>query len=214
MKRVLKLSVLAFLLFTSCAEEDEVLYRQVERLGRPAINEAFVLSNDYLNDFNEINPALDLTATAAPIINEMTSVLTVLNTLASNLGQSPPSVANVKGGFLPDVMRIDTSLSIAVGATAYGELVNDNVSKPKILVGGRKITDDVVNITLHYIFNNSVSPTIPGGLAAIDDKVSYYHGMTGCTWPGANVGSPGHHCLTGQTSQLGAASFPFLATPN
>lgn len=200
-----------------CGDDEipAVVYRQIERLGRPAINEGLVLTNDFINAFNSIPPSLDLSETAAPVVAEAATVLGLIRTMALNAGLAPPTVANVAGGFLPDAMRIDTTLTIS-GTTndpAYNKFVNDNVSKPIILVGGRKLTDDVVNITLGYLFNTSPADTAAN--PAYDDKVSYYGtGVAGCTWPGTNPGAPGHHCLNGQSARYGAASFPFLAAAN
>jgi len=200
---------------------------QVERLARPAINEGLVLSNDYLNAYNSIAPSVDLTDAASAVVNEAATVLGLVNTVAGNAGfATPPSVANVAGGFLPDVMRIDTTLDIAESGTtdtpnnagtsyAYNNYVNDNVTKPIILVGGRKLLDDVINITLGYLFNTSPFQTCAD--PAYDDGVSYYGGVANCAAAatGANPANPGHHCLNGQGPGLNtAATFPFLAAAN
>jgi len=210
-------------------DPNSTVWVQVERLARPAINEGLILTNDYLNAFNSIAPSVDLTDAASAVVNEAATVLGLVNTFATNagLGLTPPSVANVAGGFLPDVMRIDTTLTISGSGTtdagpfgqggsyAYNEFVNDNVSKPIILVGGRKITDDVINITLGYLFNTS--PLNAAANAAYDDGVSYYGGLGACPVGdpgGANPANPGHHCLNGQATPNAVATFPFLAAAN
>jgi len=194
---------------------------QVERLGRPAINEGLVYTNAYLNAFNSIAPSVDLTTAASAVGNEAGTVLGFIHTLAQAVYGDEPTVANVVGGFLPDVMRIDTTQSIAVATASYNTFTNNNVTKPIILIGGRKLTDDVINITLGYLFHTS--PLDTAASANYDDGVSYYGGVSGnaagttCAGnetTGSNPGAPGHHCLNGQTTFYGAASFPFLAAAN
>jgi hypothetical protein len=225
-------------------------YVQVERLGRPAINEGLVISNANLNAFNSVAPSVDLTPAAAAVVTEASAVLTLIFRAATNAGLTPAATADVAGGFLPDVMRIDTSLSLAssvnagaytpasggMGSTqaavanaanAYFHLATgtaSGTSKPPILVGGRKITDDVVNITLSYLFNSNnganVTDYLTPGLPYNHGVFYYGWGVSSCTGAGAqptaslNSGAPGHHCLNGQTVPYGAATWPFLASAN
>jgi hypothetical protein len=111
----------------------------------------------------------------------------------------------VVSGFLPDVMRIDTSSAAAVGTPAYNSAlavipgVVGGLTDGPILTGGRKIEDDVVDITLSYLVIGDPS----GG---VSDGVSYA-GTAGNT-------AQGHKLLNGQASPGGAASFPFLAQAN
>src|SRR5258708_39712080 len=53
-----------------------VSYKQIERLGRPAVNEGLVVTNDYLNAFNEIPPSAHLRPSAAPVVTGAAPTLT------------------------------------------------------------------------------------------------------------------------------------------
>jgi len=165
-------------------------YVQVERLARPAINEGLVITNDYLNAFNSIPPDQDLSDAAAPVRAEAITVLTVLNRLGTGLHLHPPTPLDVAAGFLPDVMRIDVSRDLTSTATAYNSCVDliDGITGQASLCGGRKIKDDVMDITLSYLIAGDPSDARP-----VRDGVDY-SGAKG--W---------HHALL--------ADFPFLATP-
>lgn len=167
---------------------------QVERLARPAINEALLISNDFLNAFNMIPPSADLSAAAAPVLAEAVTVLDAFDQIDE---KEDISIEAVTTAFLPDVMRIDTRVDIGPGKTAY----NADVSGDKgMLTGGRKIEDDVIDITLSLLVAGD-----PTGMT-VKDNVSY-DGKSG------NSAQPGHRRLYRQSSPKGAASFPFLARP-
>jgi hypothetical protein len=208
-------------------------YTQVERLGRPAINEGLVLSNDYLIAFNSIAPSIDLTTAAADVVTQAGTVLGLVHTVALAASLSPAATADVVGGFLPDVMRIDTGSADPVWGSITGRnQASANASAkyntvatgtgisghPAILAGGRKLTDDVVNITLGYLFDGNPTDWFTGS-KPYDDGVDYYGaGVTACSGggsaPGTNPAAPGHKCLHGQTTPYGAATWPFLADAN
>jgi hypothetical protein len=185
--------------------------QQIERLGRPAINEGLVLSNAKLNAFNSIGPASDLSPAAQPVLAEAGAVLTAAGNYGRSLGLPAPQVGDVVAGFLPDVMRIDTRLKLAPATPAYNSdfVIVQGTTAGAMLTGGRKIEDDVMDVTLSYLIAGD-----PSG-RSIKDGVSY-SGGTSCTnaGQGTNVANPGHKCLTGQSSRSGAAYFPFLASPN
>ena len=86
-------------------------YTQVERLARPGINEALILTNDYLNALNSVGPDFEAAALkgeepaagiAGPIVGEAIATLKAVG------NDDERALALVKA-FLPDVMRIDTS---------------------------------------------------------------------------------------------------------
>lgn len=167
---------------------------QVERLARPAINEGLIISNNFLNAFNSIPPSADLSEAAAPVRAEAASVIEAADQID---GKDDLTVDAVTTAFLPDVMRIDTRVDIGPGKDAY----NADISGDKgMLTGGRKIEDDVIDITLSFLV--AADPTG----AAVKDNVSY-EGVPG------NEAQPGHRRLLNQTSPKGRASFPFLARP-
>ena len=167
---------------------------QVERLARPAINEALIISNNLLNAFNMVPPSADLSDAAAPVRAEAATVIEASDMID---GKDDLTVDAVTTAFLPDVMRIDTRVDIGTGKTAY----NADVSGDKgMLTGGRKIEDDVMDITLSFLVAGDAT-----GMA-VKDNVSY-EGRSG------NAAQPGHRRLYKQSSPKGAASFPFLARP-
>ncbi len=183
---------------------------QTERLARPGINEALVLSDKRLAQFNSISPDKDLSPVAAPVREEAVAVLTKLNEYGKANGLAAPSVGDVATGFLPDVMRIDTSKSVAIGTAAYNSdfVIVEGSTAGAMLTGGRKLEDDVIDVTLSYLLNGD-----PSG-ASVKDGVTYAGGTTCATaGQGTNPGNPGHRCLNGQTTRLGSATFPFLAAP-
>lgn len=192
-------------------------YRQIERLGRPAINEGLVITNDFLNAYNSIGPKVDLTSAAAPVVAEAGVVLTKVHDYAVSQGLTPPAVGDVVAGFLPDVMRIDTSKTVLVNQWAYNSdsVIVNGTTNGVMLTGGRKIEDDVIDITLSYLIakNAACGPLTP---CVIRDNVSFDGGVTVCAnaGQGSNSAAPGHKCLAGQTARNGSAVFPFLGKPN
>jgi|GEM_PF-338023 len=183
---------------------------QTERLARPGINEALVLSDRRLAQFNSISPDKDLSPVAAPVRDEVVAVLTKLNEYGKANGLAAPSVGDVATGFLPDVLRIDTSKSVAIGTAAYNSdfVIVEGSTAGAMLTGGRKLEDDVIDVTLSYLLNGD-----PSG-ASVKDGVTYAGGTTCATaGQGTNPGNSGHRCLNGQTTRLGSATFPFLAAP-
>lgn len=191
-------------------------YKQIERLGRPAINEGLVITNAYLNAFNSIAPSLDLSPAASPVLAEAGSVLTAVFNYGTAAHLPAPQVSDVVTGFLPDVMRIDTRVTVAVGAWAYNgdATIVSGSTAGAMLTAGRKLEDDVMDITLSYLIAGNPGCG-PSTACTIPDGVSYAAGTT-CSGAGtgSNVGNPGHKCLNGQTARNASATFPFLARPN
>jgi hypothetical protein len=131
-------------------------WMQIERLARPAVNEGLLLTNDYLNTLNAVDPAFEAAVlngdkaageAAAPIIKEVSTVLSLL-------GNDEKRVGALLGAFLPDVMRIDTT-----GTSGYANALNAKGSP----IRGRMIKDDVIDITLSVLSNGAVT----------SDNVSY-----------------------------------------
>ncbi|BAY07660.1 DUF4331 domain-containing protein [Calothrix sp. NIES-2098] len=147
-------------------------FQQVERLARPGINEGLIVTNDFLNAFNSIPPTADLSSAAAPVGAEAKKTLKAL-------GNDDKRADALLGAFLPDVMRIDTTVP-----SGYANALNAKGSP----IAGRKITDDVIDITLSVLTNGAVKT----------DNVSY-EGTPGNP-------SQGHKPLESQ--------FPYLALPN
>jgi len=178
-------------------------FTQVEFLARPGIGEGLLFTNDFLNTYNAVTPRFVNTAltvpgsaeatAAAPVLDQATTVLNIL----TGLNATGPTTGDIVAGFLPDVMRIDTTLDFTPNLNgtengSYAGAFNANGS----LVGGRKLTDDVIDITLGYITDGA----IPG------DNVGYY--------PIAGNEAVGHSPLNGETIEFGPSTFPYLAPPN
>ena len=159
-------------------------WTQVERLAQPAINEGLLVTNDFLNALNAIGPDVEATlvepnncvgALANPIIAEAATTLL-------SLGNTVPQALAICNAFLPDVMRIEVSgpSGYAAAATTSGRPMR-----------GRKITDDVIDITLSVI--------VPGTNQLLEhDNVGY----------DANppINETGHRPLL--------PAFPYLPRPN
>lgn len=165
-----------------------VMFVQMERLARPAINEGLIFTNDLLNLWNAVPPSVDLTPAAQPIAAEATAVLMAL-------GNNQTQVNALFTALLPDVMRIDIN-RVSGYVTSRGGAPLDNVTAQLRPVGGRRIVDDVVDITLQLIVPNGA----PGG-AAIANVES-----DNVTYAGPNAGGTGHKPVL--------ATFPYLPAPN
>lgn len=122
-------------------------YTQVERLGRPAINEGLIVTNSFLNAFNSIPPSQDLSNAAAPVRAEAKNSLMAL-------GNTSQRADTLLAAFLPDVMRIDTTIH-----SGYVNAVNGKGSP----IAGRMLLDDTIDQTLSVLTNGAVK----------SDNVSY-----------------------------------------
>lgn len=175
---------------------------QVERLARPAINEGLVLNNERLNLWNSIPPSSDFdTSQAAQDLRTeaITTIFLVRQALQGDTDNTTSTAIAV--AFLPDVMRVDTGITMNVSDTAYSfSLQNLGTNTQPTPCSGRKIEDDVVDITLSVLASASVT-----------DNVSYTAPATGA--PGDTNPALGHTELSGQAGPLQAADFPFLARP-
>ncbi|MUL37846.1 hypothetical protein BWI75_16310 [Gloeocapsopsis sp. AAB1 = 1H9] len=147
-------------------------FQQFERLARPVINEGLVVTNAFLNAFNMIPPTADLSAAAAPVRAEAKRTLLAL-------GNSNTRADALLNAFLPDVMRIDTTIP-----SGYANALNTQGSP----IAGRKLTDDVIDITLSVLTNGAITT----------DNVSY-------------AGTPSNPAQGHKPLQTG---FPYLALPN
>jgi hypothetical protein len=177
---------------------------QVERLGRPAINEGLIISNANLNLWNSIPPTSDLDGGAAALALRAEAIATVaaIDPADGVTGNTTPT--DIALAFLPDVMRVDTSIdTMNVSDTAYSfSLVNLGTNAHPTPVSGRKIEDDVVDITL---------TVLSGGALTVSDNVSYTAPVNPA--PGFDNPGLGHTELSGQSGALEEADFPFLARP-
>jgi hypothetical protein len=125
-------------------------FNQIERIGRPGVNEALLTTNDLLNTLNSVTPEFEAAAlagkqpaagAAAPIIAEASRTLKAL-------GNDDTRTNALLGAFLPDVMRIDTT-----APSGFGSALNAKGSP----IRGRLLKDDVVDITLSVLSNGAVT---------------------------------------------------------
>lgn len=221
MKKTLFTLIAGAALLAGCSSNDEnfvftnpqpanaqpaVTQQQVEFLARPGIGEALLFSNDFLNAYNSVSPsfiraALDDPNSAAgqaagPIFAQAITVLNILENVDGNPNNGL-TTTQIVGAFLPDVMRIDTTLAFNPGDTSFATFNTQGTT----LVGGRKLTDDVIDIALTVLTDGAVTT----------DNVPYYRPATGA---GSANPSIGHKLLEGQTTPFGPAQFPYLAPPN
>lgn len=154
--------------------------KQIARLARPAIGEGLLTTTAYQNALNSVGPGFEAAAlaghkpeadAAAPIVAEAKHTLMAF-------GNDDKRATSLLVAFLPDVMRIDTT-----GPSGYAAALNAKGSP----IRGRKITDDVIHVTLAVVTNGAVKT----------DNVSY---------AGPNRGGTGH--------KPPLTSFPYLADPN
>ncbi len=131
-------------------------YNQVERLARPAINEGLIVPNDFLNALNSVGPDFEAAALAGqqpaakiagPIVGDAITTLKAV-------GNNDERALALVGAFLPDVMRIDTTVP-----SGYVNALNAKGSP----IAGRLIKDDVIDITLTVLTNGAIT----------SDNVSY-----------------------------------------
>jgi Domain of unknown function (DUF4331) len=123
-------------------------FKQFERLGRPGINEALIVTPQFMEAFNTISPRLDLSAAAAPVRQEAVATLNAVDLLDGKDNVDANAIAKA---FLPDVLRIDTTRP-----SGYGSAANTQGS----LIGGRLLLDDVVDITLGALVGSPVGDNV------------------------------------------------------
>lgn len=125
-------------------------YKQMDRLGRPAVNEVFAtVANDRhkMNDLSQ--PSQDKDILAKDIQSFMTGVA----------GRSQEITDVMKAVLVPDVIKADLDAK----GTAYLGVETGGATGGKF--GGRALKDDIVDISLGAIFGN----TIPALKLAPDD---------------------------------------------
>ena len=206
--------VLLPLTLASCTKRTSQSYTQVDRVGRPFRNEIFLYNPTQQNLFNSLAPSSDLLNVSSTVQTEINSVLTVIRSYATGVGlSSAPTVVAVLNGYTPDVLRIDTTLTTtAVGSWAYNKST-PMPSGESLLLGGRKIEDDVWDITAAYLFAGSFTGGPTTAVSNGADRVCY-EGASSSRCSLASDRLQGHSLLYSATSYNAAASFPFLATPN
>ncbi|HLK56817.1 MAG TPA: DUF4331 family protein [Chthonomonadaceae bacterium] len=202
MKRITMLTLcsLAGLLgvaaFVGCGGSDNgsastpQVYTQMDRLARPAVNEvlATVAGNRHqINDTD--NPTDDATNLKQDIVGFM-------NFPAGRDAATQNALASV---LVPDVMVADLTQS---GPAAYLGVESGGATGGKF--GGRKLTDDVVDIDLGAIFGNTLS-----ALGVVPDD---HHELPQYTSDNVDATTAPKHYQDGSAG-FGAAAFPYLGPP-
>jgi hypothetical protein len=176
-------------------------YQQVEQLARPAINEALLLTNGFLNGYNATAPSFAGVdqATLTSVVGEAKTVLKALYLGAclinGVLNQTPQSGVHpggmtchavgtkiwvedsvtgvtltqaskdaaqayadaVFGLFIPDVLRVDTSLAANHYLGTNKEALCGAGGK-QLLCGGRFLNDDTIDVTYNFLLAGAGIP--------------------------------------------------------
>lgn len=193
MKKLTLALLLCLLVLGGCGEDAETnTYVQVDRMGRPGVGLFLLRTVPLLNNYNLLAPAADITSLAAEERTEMNTIINLIGTYATSHSMSSVSFDAFSGGFLPDVVRIDTDIAFS-GYTI--DTVNVTSNGYLMLTGGRKLSEDVMDVMLSYLFNRDLAGT------SITDGVTYNGPGVG-----VNPAQPGHQALLSE--------FPYLAAPN
>ena len=147
-------------------------YNQIQRLGNPLLSEVFLLKADHATH-GSIGPADDAAAFSTKVKGFVAAFRPQATTLQNTLA----------GALLPDVLIVQTDKAASTAGWLNWALANG--------YGGRKLTDDVVDIGLSGIFSDLLDPT---------QSVCKPFTLPLCT---DNVGS---HSIFSPT-------FPYLAAP-
>ena len=158
-------------------------YVQQDRLARPVVNEALATVSNLRHHVNNTdNPTDD----AGQLQNDIESFLTF------PAGRSTAIKNVIEAILVPDVLKADLSQQ---GSAAYlGYETGGATAADGSTFGGRKLLDDVVDISLSIVFG----PTIPALNLAPDDGKEIPSLETDNVGPGAK------HFL---------ATFPYLGNP-
>lgn len=147
-------------------------YNQVQRLGNPLVSEVFLLKKDHPTH-GSIGPSDDVATFTTNVKGFVAAFRPQATTLQNTLA----------GALLPDVLIVQTDKAGSTAGWLSWALANG--------WGGRKLTDDVVDIGLSGIFSDLLDPT---------QSVCKPFALPLCT---DNVGS--HSTFS--------ATFPYLAAP-
>ncbi|RYG25141.1 DUF4331 domain-containing protein [bacterium] len=127
------------------------VWRQMDRLARPAINEVFAtVANDQHKQNDEIGPADDKFYLKPDIEDFMLNVA----------GRSSAITNVVTAVTVPDMLKVDLS---KMDKAAYLGVETGGFTGGKF--GGRALADDVVDLSLYIIFGTAISDL---GLAPAD----------------------------------------------
>jgi len=136
-------------LWTTTSVPNGSNYMQVDRLARPAVNELFAT---VANNRHQINDQDNPTDDAANLKNDIESFLTDVP------GRSTATKTVIESVLIPDVLKADLSKT---DSAAYLGTETGGATGGKF--GGRKLKDDVIDISLGIVFGNTVSARAGSG---------------------------------------------------
>ncbi|MEP6755043.1 MAG: DUF4331 family protein [Chthonomonadales bacterium] len=128
------------------------VYTQMDRLGRPVVNEVFA---SVANNRHQINDTDNPTDDSGQLANDIQSFM------IGTAGRSAAITNVIKAVLVPDMLVAD--LTSANTTAAYLGVETGGATGSTF--GGRKLTDDVVDTSLGVVFGN----TIPALGLAPDD---------------------------------------------
>ena len=137
------------------SSHDAPSFKQIDRLARPAVNEVFAAASNGQHKANdEIGPSQD---------GDPGRIKSNIISFTKNTAGRSDAIANTLGAVLsPDMLVADLDQT---GPAAYLGVETGGATGGKF--GGRKLTDDVVDISLGAIFGNTI-PSL--GLTPDDGK--------------------------------------------
>ncbi len=168
-------------LWTTTSTPDGAQFTQADRLARPAVNEVFATVAGNHHEINDL---------AIPTDDHLNLTADIEGFLTSPCGRSPETRAVIKAVLVPDVLKFDVN---SKDAAAYLGVETGGATGGKF--GGRKLEDDVIDISLGIIFGNTISAL---GLAPDD-------GAEIPTLLSDHVDASGKHF---------SATFPYIGRPN
>jgi hypothetical protein len=138
------------------SQDAATIYDQVDFLGNPLVSEVTIVKADH-DAYNRTMPYASAT------------YRTQSEDFIVNVAGRPRAYAEVVGGVLyPDMLIVDASKPASSAGWLSWALASG--------YGGRKLTDDVVDIGLYAIFSSLLSPAnascAPGALPLCTDNVS------------------------------------------
>jgi hypothetical protein len=133
---------------TACGDSDSTTepiqttrtYNQVQRLGNPLVSEVFLAKKDH-----------PFHGSTAPSDDPAMFTANVKGFVAAFRPQATTLQATLAGALLPDMLIIQTDKAASTAGWLTWALSNG--------YGGRKLTDDVVDIGLSGIFSDLLDPT-------------------------------------------------------
>ena len=146
--------------------EATATFNQVQRLGNPLVSEVLLLKRDHAFH-GSTDPITDVANFAAPVKGFVAAFRPQATGLQSALAAT----------LLPDMLQVQTDQ--AQTSAGYLSYVLSGTGKG---FGGRKLTDDVVDISLTAVFSDLLDPTQavckPFTLPLCTDNVASHGGFT------------------------------------